>query len=228
MPGLSAVSELPTDQLRKLKGAMELRAEERQRILGVMPNFNTSNASDAEPLTPGEKFSLAAKGVFDPFTFVTVGIDAGLSQAQNDFREYRQGATGYSKRFGASYADTFTSTMVGNAVLPMLLRQDPRYFRKGTGSITSRVWYAALSSVLCKNDTGKRAVNYSNIVGSIAAGGISNLYYPSAERGLALTFDRAATLAAEGIIGNVFVEFWPDISRKMFARHGSGNEMVRR
>ncbi|HEX3684438.1 MAG TPA: hypothetical protein VHU83_18020 [Bryobacteraceae bacterium] len=208
-------------QRRRLKAAAEVRAQEHQRILGVMPNFNTSNVQDAEPLTARQKFELAAKGAFDPFTFAVAGLDAGLSQAENDFPEYRQGALGYAKRFGASYADSFDSTMIGNALFPVLLKQDPRYFRKGTGSFASRFWYAVTSTVRCKNDGGKWAPNYSNVLGNIAAGGISNLYYPSADRGAGLTFQRAATVTAEGALGAVFIEFWPDISRKLFTKHAA-------
>jgi hypothetical protein len=208
---------------RKLKAAAELHVEEQQRILGIMPNFNTSNVKDAEPLSPGQKFDLAAKGAFDPFTFVVAGLDAGLSQGENDFPEYRQGALGYAKRFGASYADSFSSTMLGSALFPILLKQDPRYFRKGTGSFTSRFWFAVMSELKCKNDHGNWTLNYSNLLGNIAAGGISNFYYPASDRGVGLTFERAATVTAEGAVGAVFVEFWPDMSRKLFPKHRDAN-----
>lgn len=208
-----------TREQRKAKGAAEVRAQEHQRIFGVMPNFNTSNIQDAEPLTARRKFELAAKSALDPFTFAVAGLDAALNQAEDEFPEYGQGAIGYGKRLGASYADSFDSTMLGNAVFPVLLKQDPRYFRKGTGSFGARVWYAVASTVRCKNDSGNWAPNYSNVLGNIAAGGIANVYYPPAERGTELAFQRAATVTAEGAIGAVFIEFWPDISRKLFPNH---------
>jgi hypothetical protein len=229
-PGPDATASAPapaqpgaTDaEKHKLRAAEELREQEHQRILGVMPNFNTSNVQDAEPLSPGQKFQLAAKSAFDPFTFVAAGFDAALSQARNDFAQYGQGMQGYGKRFGASYVDSFDGTMLGNALFPVLLKQDPRYFRKGTGSVSSRLWYAVMSTVRCRDDNGKRAFNYSNVLGNIAAGGISNLYYPGDDRGVGLTFERAATVTAEGAIGAVFIEFWPDISRRLFAKkHGA-------
>ena len=208
-----------TPEQRKLKAAAELRTQEHQRILGVMPNFNTSNVQDAEPLTPGKKFELAAKSALDPFTFAVAGLDAALNQAENEFPEYGQGAVGYGKRLGASYADSFDGTMLGNAVFPILLRQDPRYFRKGTGTFGGRLWYAIGSTFRCKNDSGKWAPNYSNVLGNLAAGGIANVYYPPSERGTELTFQRAATVTSEGAIGAIFIEFWPDISRKLFPNH---------
>lgn len=214
--GAKQPSPAPNAQQQKAKASAQLQQQEHQRILGVMPNFNTSNIQNAEPLSPGQKFQLAAKSALDPFTFVTAALDAGLGQLQNTFPAYHQGAEGYARRFGASYADTFDGTMIGNAVFPVLLKQDPRYFRKGTGSFKSRLFYAIGTTVRCKNDDGSWAPNYSNVLGNIAAGGISNLYYPPANRGVGLTFERAFTVTAEGAIGAVFVEFWPDVSRKLF------------
>jgi hypothetical protein len=214
-PGSPSASEI---ERRRAKSAQEVRQQEHQRILGVAPNFNTSNVTDAEPLSVKQKFELAAHSALDPFTFVAAGFDALLSQANDDFAGYGQGAKGYAKRFGASYLDSFDGTMLGNAVFPALLKQDPRYFRQGTGSVGGRLFHAIMSTVECKNDQRKWVPNYSNILGNIAAGGISNLYYPASDRGAELTFERAAVVSGEGAIGAVFVEFWPDISRKLFPK----------
>jgi hypothetical protein len=194
----------------------ELRQQKKQRILGVIPNFNTSNVQNAATLSPRQKFSLAFKSALDPFEFAAAAADAGLSQWENEYPGYGQGAQGYGKRLGASYADNFYGTLLGGAVFPVLLHQDPRYFRKGSGSFKGRLFYAISTTVICKGDNGKWQPNYSNVLGNIAAGGISNLYYPSTDRGAGLTFERATTVTAEGAIGAVFVEFWPDISKKVF------------
>jgi hypothetical protein len=194
----------------------ELRQQKKQRIFGVIPNFTTSNVKDAATLSTRQKFNLALTGALDPFEFVVAAADAGLSQRGNDYPGYGQGAQGYAKRFGASYADNFSGTLLGGAVFPALLHQDPRYFRKGAGSFKNRILYAAAMTVICKSDSGKWVPNYSNVLGTIAAGGISNLYYPSTDRGVGLTFQRSLTVMAWGTVGTVFVEFWPDISKKLF------------
>ena len=125
----------------------------------------------------------------DPVTFAASGGFAGVEQADNGFSGYGQGAQGYAKRYGASYADSFIGTMVGGAILPSLLKQDPRYFYKGTGSKGSRIMYAMANAVICKGDNGHWQPDYSGILGSLAAGGISNLYYPASSRnGVALDF----------------------------------------
>jgi hypothetical protein len=197
------------------KAAEQLQREEKQRILGFIPEFNTSNDVDAARLSRMQKMQLAFKSATDPFTFVTAGIDAGLSQASNGHAGYGQGMTGYAKRFGASYADSFDGTMIGNGILPGLLHQDPRYFRKGSGSFKSRLIYSALSTVRTKNDDRHWQPNYSILLGNLAAGGLANLDYPEAERGAALTFERALTVSAEGAIGAFLYEFWPDMARKL-------------
>jgi hypothetical protein len=197
----------------------ELQKQKKQRILGVIPNFNTSYVQDAAALTSGQKFRLALRGAIDPFAFVAAGLDAGFEQARNGFDEYGQGAQGYAKRFGAAYADNFSGNMFGGAIFPSLLHQDPRYFRKGNGSFRSRLFYAISTTVKAKNDDGHWAPNYSNVLGNIAAGALANVYYPASDRGVGLTFERAFTVTAEGAVGAVFVEFWPDISSKLFHKH---------
>jgi hypothetical protein len=202
----------------------ELKQEKHQRILGVIPNFNTSYVQNAAPLTPGQKFRLAFRSAVDPFSFVAAGLVSGLEQWQDAFPGYGQGAQGYGKRFGAAYADSFNGIMLGNAVFPSLLHQDPRYFRAGSGSFGHRLFYAIASTVRTRNDSGKWAPNYSNVLGNIAAGGIANAYYPSTDRGVGLTFLRAFTVTAEGALGSIFVEFWPDISKKLFGKHNAAQQ----
>jgi hypothetical protein len=186
----------------------QVKAEEKQRVLGILPNFYVSYDPHAVPLTPKQKFNLAWKTLEDPFTFVMVAGSAGVEQAQNHFAGYGQGAQGYAKRFGANYGDAASGTLIGAAILPSLLKQDPRYFYKGTGSTPSRFLYAIANSLICKGDNGRWQVNYSNILGSLAAGGVSNLYYPSQDRnGAGLTFENAGIGIGATAIGNVFQEF---------------------
>jgi hypothetical protein len=122
-------------------------------------------------------------------TFGITGAIAGAQQATNAFKGYGQGAQGFGKRYGASYADIVTSTFIGGAILPSLLKQDPRYYYRGTGTFHSRFWYAISQTFICKGDNGKWQFNYSSILGSLAAGGISNAYYPDTDRGAGLTFE---------------------------------------
>jgi hypothetical protein len=186
----------------------EVKIEEKQRILGVIPNFFVTYDPNAVPLSAKQKFELAWKTIIDPFTFVVVAGTAGVEQAQNHFAGYGQGAQGYAKRFGAGYADTVSGTFIGAAILPSLLKQDPRYFYKGTGSVPFRLSYAIANSVICKGDNGRWQPNYSNILGSLAAGGVSNLYYPEQDRnGVGLTFENAGIGVGATAIANVFQEF---------------------
>ena len=185
----------------------QIKAQEKQRVLGVIPNFYVSYDPDAVPLSSKQKFELAWKTMIDPVTFAFTGINAGVQQAQNSFSGYGQGAEGYAKRFGASYADNVTSTFIGGAILPSLLKQDPRYFYKGTGSTGSRILYAIANAVICKGDNQRWQPNYSAILGGLASGGISNLYYPQKDRGVALVFEDTLIGTGETAIINLFQEF---------------------
>lgn len=186
----------------------QLNIEEKQRVLGVIPNYYVSYDSHAAPLDTKQKFQLAWRSSIDPVTWLITGGVAGVEQAENTFAGYGQGAQGYAKRFGAGYADSFIDTMLAGAVLPSLFKQDPRYFVKGTGSVNSRIWYAIANSVICKSDKGKWQANYSAILGGLASGGISNLYYPASDReGLGLTFESAGIGIVSGAVQNLFQEF---------------------
>lgn len=202
-----------TPQSQRDQAAEDLKKEEKQRILGIMPDFNMMNNAQAPPLSPGQKFHLFFKSSTDPYVFFVSAFVAGVGQAKDSNPGYGQGAAGYFKRFGASYADTFDGNLWGNAILPVWLHEDPRYFRKGTGSAGSRILHAALSTIWCRRDDGTWGPNYSNVGGNIISGAISNTYYPQADRGVGLVFSNAFTVTAEGAIGAQLVEFWPDIVR---------------
>lgn len=186
----------------------EVKVEEKQRVLGIIPNFYVTYLPHAVPLTPRLKFQLAWKSILNPYTFGITGGIAGIEQAENAFSGYGQGTQGYAKRYGAAYADLVTGTFIGGAILPSLWKQDPRYFYKGTGSKKSRLLYAIAMSVVCKGDNGHWQLDYSGIVGGLAAGGISNLYYPDQNRnGVALTFENALIGIGGGAAGNILQEF---------------------
>src|SRR5262249_23993663 len=217
-PPESRPEQIPSEVSEHEKAKEELHEEEHQRILGVVPNFNTINDPNAPPLTAGQKFQVAFHSGLDPFQLVLAGLDGGISQWRRDFPGYGLGAQGYFKRVGAAYGDQLSSVFWGNALFPSLLHQDPRYFRKGTGAIPNRFFYAVATALRTKNDKKVWAFNYSNVLGNFAAGGLANIYYPAGDRGVSLTLQRALTVTAEGSIGAVFLEFWPDISQKVFHR----------
>ena len=186
----------------------QISEQEKQRVLGFVPNFYVSYVPDAVPLTSKQKYKLALRTMVDPVTLALTAAVAGAQQSQNVFPAYGQGAQGYAKRFGADYAELTTNTFIGSAILPSILKQDPRYFYKGSGSARSRIWYAIAMAVVCKGDNGRWQANYSNIFGSLAAGGISNLYEPAQDRhGAALTFENTGIAIGTTAAANILQEF---------------------
>jgi len=197
----------------------QLKQEKKQRI-GILPNFNASYITNAVPLTAGQKFRLMFSTEKDPATIGFSMFVALLGQAEGSHPGYGGGIGGYGKRFGQNYADTFDGAFWGNALLPSIWHQDPRYFRMGTGPVWHRIGYALSTNVRAKHDnTGKWEPNYSNLVGNVISGGISNLYLPANERGVGSTFEGAATVTAEGGIGSMLEEFYPDFTAYLKRRH---------
>jgi hypothetical protein len=216
----TAASPSDAKQQTHAEAERELKAEEKQRLLGVMPQFQVVMGGTAAPLTGGEKWRLALHSAIDPFyigwAFV---IGGGYGELVGNNNGYGWGADGYIKRVGANYADNVNGALIGNALLPQLLHQDPRYFRKGTGSIKSRFLYAALSTVVCRGDNGKKQANVSNVLGNYVSGAISNSYYPANERGVALTLENGTSVTLFGALGGQLLEFGPDLARLVRKRH---------
>jgi hypothetical protein len=162
--------------------AQEFKAEEQQRIFRFIPNMYVTYEPHPEPLTTGMKFRLAYKSLTDPVFFARTAAWAGVQQAADTPAQWRQGAKGYGKRVGAGFADATTEGLIGNAILPSLLHQDPRYFYQGSGTKKSRALHSILAAFICKGDNGKTQPNYSTWGGSLISSSISLSYYPSSDR----------------------------------------------
>jgi hypothetical protein len=194
----------------------QVKVAEKQRIFGIIPNFYVVYDPDPVPLTTKLKFRLALKVATDPITFIGIGILSGAQQA-GDTPNYGQGAQGFAKRFGANTADAFTDIMIGGAILPSLLHQDPRYFYQGTGTSKSRIRHAVLNPFVCKGDNGKWQPNYSSLGGDLASSAISNAYYPESNRGVGLVFTNFAVSTAERVVASLAEEF---LLRKLTRKRG--------
>ena len=197
------VTVRPTD----LIAAEQITAAEKQRLIGVIPDFYTSYVYAAAPLTGKQKFSLAVRGTFDPVAMIGVGVAAAMEQATNAYAGYGQGASGYAKRYGAKFADGRSSDLLTHAVFPSLLHQDPRYYYQGSGTFKSRLLHAVGSAFVTRNDSGRPESNYSYLLGDVCSAALSNLYYPEANRGAHLVFTNGAVGLAGRVGGNLIREF---------------------
>jgi len=186
--------------------AEQVKIEERQRVFGIIPNFYVAYGHDTVPMTAKLKFKMALKAGTDPVFFLATAFTAGAEQA-GDTPNYAQGAEGYGQRVGAQYANGFTDIMVGEAILPSLLHQDPRYFYQGTGTKRSRAFHALSNPFICKSDNGKWEPNYSSVGGDLAAGAISNIYYPQSNRGAGIVFENALITTGGRMANGLVQEF---------------------
>jgi len=207
-----------TQETKHQKAEEEVKEQEHQRMAGIVPSFNVTYHSDAVSLSTAEKFRLELHSAIDPYTFGIAAIVAGLGEANDDNPAAGWGPGGYAIRAAAAYGDNVIGNTLGNAVLPSLLHQDPRYYRLGHGSARHRILYAAATSFICKHDdTGKWEPNYSNVLGNMIAGEISSFYTPGGDPGkVGPAIQTGLTVTFEGMFGATLEEFWPDISRKFF------------
>jgi len=197
----------------------EPQAPPDKRVFGVLPNYRTANETAIyTPITIKQKFIIASKDSFDYPLVLLGGAIAGLGQLTNQNPSFNQGMAGYARRFGTGYADQAIGNMMTEAIFPTLLREDPRYFRRGRGSVWSRTFYAATRVFVTHTDSGGTRFNFSEVVGNAAGVAISNSYYPDGRN----VSDNAEKLAEQiGIdsVSQILKEFWPDIKRKFFQRH---------
>ena len=184
----------------------QVKLEEQQRVFGFIPNFYVVYDHGAVPLTPKLKFELATKVMLDPITFAGTAFLAGANQV-SDYPDYQQGLKGYGQRFGAIYANDLTDIMVGGAILPSILHQDPRYFYQGTGTTKSRLLHAISSPIVAHGDNGRLQPNYSSLGGYLASGAIANAYYPETNRGAGLVANTFAVDLSANVANAVLQEF---------------------
>jgi hypothetical protein len=184
----------------------QVKAEEKQRVLGFVPNYYAVYDRNPVPLTSKLKFRLALKTSVNPVTFLGSAFIAGFDQA-DDLHDYGQGAQGFGKRMGANYANGLTDIMIGGAILPSVLHQDPRYFYQGTGTKKSRTLHALSTPFICRGDNGRQQPNYSSLGGYLASGAIANTYYPSSNRGVGLVFSTTFTDIAANMANGLLQEF---------------------
>ena len=180
------------------------RALENQRLIGFIPNVYVSYEQDAVPLTSGLKFRLAFKALTNPVTVAGFMMNASIYQAAG-YPAYQQGMKGYGQRIGSTFAGGWTKIMVGDAILPSLLHQDPRYFYQGTGTTKSRLKHALASAFVTRTDDGHRAINYSNLGGDLVAGAMANAYYPDRDRGAGLVM-RSSLIGIGGRMANALAQ----------------------
>ncbi len=198
-----------TPQTQMELAQAQVKEEEKQRLLYVIPNFYVVYNCDPAPLTPKLKFALASRVLIDPYVFAVTGFVAGIYQATDTWNGYGQGAAGYGRRYGAQYGNIVISTFLGGGILPVLLHQDPRYFYKGTGSVRSRVGYALLAAVRTKGDNGRWQPDYSGFLGLLGGAAITNTYLEPRDRvgigGMAISASTGLGITALGALAQEFL-----------------------
>jgi hypothetical protein len=197
-----------------------LEGKQPKRILWVIPNYRSVSANtQLPPLAVKDKFWLATQDSFDYSSFIVAGALAGSAQAKNSTREFGQGARGFGRYYWHSFADQAVGNYFTEAIVPTIVRQDPRYYTLGHGGFFRRTGYAVSRLLITRTDSGGRAFNFYEIIGNGAGAGVSDLYYPAPERTWTKTGQKWLTQVALDGVFNILKEFWPDIDRAVFRGH---------
>jgi hypothetical protein len=210
-----ASGQTPPEPVQAQQQPVEVRQEDK-RILGVLPNYRTvEDSRPFSPITAKRKFTIAAKDSFDYPVYFISGAFAALYQLDNQNPSFGQGLEGYGKRYAAAYGDQAIGNILTEGLVPTLFREDPRYFRRGSGKTGSRLRYAITRVFLSRTDKGNWGFNYAEWVGNGAAAAISNLYYPSDTRNFHDNLEKVSVSVATDAFSNILKEFWPDVKRKL-------------
>src|ERR1700694_2949842 len=209
MSPLKAVQHSTCDSLAPLPS----RAYAQRLMQPVMPLMRPEDLP-----ARGAKFKVAVDDSFDPSAFLVAGVFAGMSMAQKQYPHFGQGAEGVGKDYGGAFADQAIGNFMTEALFPVALRQDPRYFTKGKGGFWKRTGYAISREVVPRGDNGHNQFNTSELAGNAVAAGISNLYYPAQDRSFSNTANKWGQQIGLDTLFNVMKEFWPDTRRKLFGQ----------
>src|ERR1700687_6024472 len=191
----------------------------KNHIFWVIPNYRADEGqAEFKPLTRAAKFKVAVYDSFDPSAFLVAGVFAGISMGQKQYPHFGQGAEGFGKYYGGAFADQAIGNFMTEALFPVALHQDPRYFTKGKGGFWKRTGYAISREVVTRGDNGHNQFNTSELAGNAVAAGISNLYYPSQDRSFSNTANKWGQQIGLDTLFNVMKEFWPDTRRKLFGQ----------
>ncbi len=214
--GAAAANAAPTVQASPDQAKAEAIDK---RVFGVLPNYRTADGSlPFAPITPGRKLLIATKDSFDWPVYITSGLFCSLYQIENQNPSFGQGMAGYARRYGTSLGDQVIGNMMTEGFMPILFHEDPRYFRRGSGSKKSRAVYALTRIFVTKTDSGQTTFNFAEVVGNSAAVAISNSYYPDT-RTVHDNVEKLGIQLATDAFSQLAKEFWPDIKRKFFKKH---------
>ena len=185
---------------------------------GEQPRARKGQAVSYSPLSPRCKFHLFVRQTYSPYTFASAGFQSLVAQATDQWPHYGGGTTGWSKRLGATLADTESRRFIQGFALSTILHQDPRYFPSPKHALLARAWYAATRVVVARCDDGHVTFNSSEFLGALFTSSLENAYYPRHDRSVGDTMSRFAGALSSDVTGNLLREFTPDIKR-LFRRH---------
>lgn len=172
------------------------------------------------PLTPRDKMLFWLHEEVRPISLAPAFLSAGWGQLIDGHPKYGSDSAAFGQRLGAAALREASARLFSDSLLPVVTREDPRYYRKAYGSIKDRGLYAAGQVFWARRDDGSRGFAYSQTFGNLAADALAVTYYPEPSTNAQAVFTAWLWSFAGSAAGNLFLEFWPDAGDAVFRRHG--------
>lgn len=224
-PQSPETSQLPLPQQPGVLAPGKTAEGEDKYIFGVLPNYRTAEmGAIGHPLTAKQKLTIATKDSFAYPLMIIGAAYASLYQLENSHPEFGQGVEGYAKRFGTSYCDQVTGNFMTEGIFPIILKEDPRYFRMAHGTISHRTWYAVSRIFVTRTDSGKPIMNFSELLGNATASAIGLSYYPD-NRDVPDYLQNWGIQLGTDAVSQVLKEFWPDVKGWWHKKHHADNSV---
>lgn len=179
--------------------------------------WNSRSASDPLP-TAEERLRIYLHNAFySPGAWMRAAGPALGQQLSKSPSFWEQDGGGFAKRFGTQMA-MFTTRDTVQAIGTSLYGHDPRYQRCGCKGVMRRMGHAVSGLWLAADANGQRKFDLSFIGGSYAAGFVGASLYPQPYTLHVKGFQLGHQQVGQVALGNIGVEFGPDIRRFLKAK----------
>jgi hypothetical protein len=179
------------------------------RALILFAGYDTVHDPDSAvpPLRAWQKFELAYRSTSDLSSPIRAGATTLFDRSVGVGPFYGPGGRGFAQLYGYNAANLASTFLFTQAVVPSVFHQDPRYFRKGTGTAKSRIWWALRSEFVGFSDQGSQMPNYAVLVGYAMSTALSDAYLPARNVSVGKSFEGYGIKFGTGFGFNLLHEY---------------------
>jgi hypothetical protein len=173
------------------------------------------SGQQVQPLRGKDKIIFSFAEQMQPWAFATQLLAAGWEQLLDANPRYGSDKAAFGERLGAVAIRQNSQAVFADGLLAAAFREDPRYYRMGTGKLGSRLLYAPSRVFMTRTDEGKSTANFSKLLGYAGASALSMAYYPDASAKWDEVWKDYGISLAGSAFGNIIHEFVPDLIQRV-------------